>query len=64
MPPATRPGSRHKDRKMVALDPLVYQQLKLLAAQSDRTTRWQLRHLVVKALTDAGLWPPADSPAK
>ncbi len=59
MPPATsRAGSRHKARKMVALDPLVYQQLTLLASKSDRSTRGQLRHLVVNALAEAGLWPP------
>lgn len=62
MPPAAkadkRQGSRHKARKMVALEPAIYDLMQQLADRNNRPLRWQVQHVCVQALIDAGLWQP------
>ena len=56
----SRSRDRHKpgSRRSVALPPQVYRQLQALAEQNNRPLNWELRLIVVRALTEVGLWPP------
>ena len=54
----SRKTDRHKPRKLMHVDPLVHEQLKLLAEQNGRPASWELRRIIVKALEENGLWPP------
>ncbi len=60
--PDQRTGSRHKPRRMISFRPSIYEALAKLAEQNHRPVAWEAELAIIKALTEAGLLPPADPP--
>jgi predicted DNA-binding protein len=53
--PPTRSGSRHRPRKMVPLPPWLYERLQAAARRHNRPATWELRHIVIEAMIEAGV---------
>lgn len=58
---AQRKGSRHKDRKMVAISPRTYNLVAALARKNGRPVSWQFRIIIEQALIAEGLLRQEDA---